>query len=84
MVIIELSAAGEPLIETHLERMIAAHKNKPIKDRVFFIRPSRGLQSLEESMLYIKVDEVSTQRHHKKIYDCQNKKPPVKEDVATI
>ena len=66
MVIIELSAAGEPLIETHLERMIAAHKNKPIKDRVFFIRPSRGLQSLEESMLYIKVDEVSTPKASQK------------------
>jgi len=84
MVIFELSVTGEPSTETHLEKMIAAHKNKPIKDRVFFIRPSRGLQSLEESMLYIKVDEVSTQRHHKKTYDSQNKKPPVKEDVTTI
>jgi hypothetical protein len=52
MVIFELSTAGEPLTETHLEKMIAAHKHKPIKDRVFFIRPSRELQSLEESTLY--------------------------------
>ena len=35
--------------------MIAAHKNKPIKDSVFFIRPSRGLQSLEESMSPLKI-----------------------------
>jgi hypothetical protein len=51
-VIFELSVAVEPLTETHLEKMIAAQKNKLIKNRVFFIRPSRGLQSLEESMLY--------------------------------
>jgi hypothetical protein len=85
MVIFELSAAVEPSTETHLETMIAAHKNKPIKDRVFFIRPSSELQSLEESMLYIQVDEVSTPKAlQKKIHDSQNKKPPVKKDVPKI
>jgi hypothetical protein len=65
--------------------MIAIHKNKPTKDRIFFIRPSRGLQSLEESMQYIMADEVSTQKaSQEKAYDFQNKKPPVKEDVIAI
>jgi hypothetical protein len=66
MVILELSVPDAPLTKTHLERIIAPQKNKLIKDRVFFIRPSRGLQSLEESTMYNKVDEASTQKHHRK------------------
>jgi len=85
MVIFELSAADEPLTEAHTERITAAHKNKPIKDRVFFIRPSREQQSLEESMLYIQIDEVSIPKtSQKRGYGSQNKKPPVKEDVYEI
>jgi hypothetical protein len=67
MVIFELSAAGEPLTETHPESMITMHINEPIKDRVLFIRSSRGLQSFKENILIILwVDEASTMRNHRK------------------